>query len=72
MTTQTIDMSPLFALMDVADEALDKDTIGQKKDGRFDAPDDAEWWVQAGTVRKIDAVFLEIDRIRRSQQKPLL
>lgn len=61
-----IDLARLFELMDAADEALDRDTISQKKDGRYDAPDDAEWMVQAGTVRKIDAVFLEIDRLRRS------
>lgn len=59
------DLARLFELMDSADEALDHDTYPQKKDGRFDAPDDAEWTVQAGTVRKIDAVFLEIDRLRR-------
>ena len=61
-----MDLTKLFELMDLADEALDRDTYPQKKDHRYDAPDDAEWPVQAGTVRKIDAVFLEIDRLRRA------
>ncbi len=58
----------LYELMDVAEEALDRDTYPQKKEGRFVAPNDVEWTVQAGTVRKIDAVFLEIDRMRRASR----
>jgi len=56
----------LADLMDVADCALDKDTYDQKSRDDFDAPDDAEWFIQAGTERKISKVFAEIDRIRRS------
>ena len=56
----------LAELMDEADDALDKDTYEQKRKDDFDIPDDAEWWIRAGTERKCAKVFLEIDRIRRS------
>ena len=63
---EMIDMTKLFDLMDEADGALDKDTYEQKVRDDYDAPDDAEWWVRAGTVRKCQKVFAEIDRIRRA------
>jgi hypothetical protein len=56
----------LATLMDEADDALDKDTYDQKRRDEFDTPDDAEWWISAGTERKCVKVFTEIDRIRRS------
>ena len=58
-------LKSLFALMDDADDALDKDTYDQKRRDDFDTPDDAEWWIRAGTARKCGKVFLEIDRLRR-------
>lgn len=59
------DLAPLFALMDEADEALDKHTYDQARRDEYDAPDDAEWWIRAGTARKINKVFAEIERLRR-------
>ena len=56
----------LADLMDDAGGALDKDTHDQKRRDEFDAPDYAEWWIRAGTERKVSKVFAEIDRIRRS------
>jgi hypothetical protein len=59
------DLNKLFTLMDSADEALDKETYDEKKRDDFDTPDDAEWVVTAGTCRKAEKVFAEVDRIRR-------
>ena len=59
-------LKALFALMDEADDALDKDTYEQKRKDEFDTPDDAEWWIRAGTERKCAKVFAEIDRLRKS------
>lgn len=68
MTDPTIaeQITRLFKLMDAADDALDKDTYEQKRRDDFDAPDDAEWSVQAGTCRKITAVFMTVERLRRA------
>lgn len=69
----TFSFAALFELMDEADGALDEDTYEQSRRDEFDTPDDAEWMVRAGTCRKINRVFAEIDRIRRAQaeMKPL-
>jgi hypothetical protein len=68
--TQLLDdlraLDALFSLMDEADDALDRDTYEQNRKSEFDAPDDAEWWIRAGTARRCDKVFAEIDRIRRA------
>lgn len=50
-------LQALFALADEADDALDKDTYEQKRHDDFDTPDDAEWWIRAGTERKCVKVF---------------
>jgi len=54
----------LLALMDAADGALDKDTYDQSLRDEFDAPDDADYSVCAGTVRKCSAVFAAIEKLR--------
>lgn len=64
----------LFELMDIADEALDKDTYDEIRhwvgDGNIDAPDDGEIGITILTRRKINAVFLEIERIRKLLPAP--
>ena len=60
----------LLALMDVADGALDKDTYDQSLHDEFDAPDDADYSVCAGTVRKCSAVFAAIEKMRNRMVKP--
>src|SRR5947209_4536291 len=61
----------LLKLMDEADAALDDDVYEQKKAADFDAPDDAEWSVRAGTIRKIEKLFLEISHLRNRRALPL-
>lgn len=60
----------LLALMDAADSALDKDTYDQSLRDEFDAPDDADYSVCAGTVRKCSAVFAAIEKLRNRMSKP--
>jgi len=60
----------LLALMDAADSALDKDTYDQSLRDEFDAPDDADYSVCAGTVRKCSAVFAAIEKLRNRMRKP--
>ena len=50
-------------LVEPADSELDKDVYDQKRAEELDAPDDAEWWVKAGTVRKIEAAFTAVYKI---------
>lgn len=59
-----IDLAELFSLMDEADSALDKDTYKQRLQDNFDAPDDAEYCVLMGTIRKCDALFRAIEKMR--------
>lgn len=59
-------LARLFELMDAADEALDTDAFEQASAQHFDAPDDGECAVTFGTVRKINAVFAEIEAIRKA------
>lgn len=54
----------LLALMDAADSALDKDTFDQFMRDDCNAPDDADYSVCAGTVRKCSAVFAAIEKLR--------
>lgn len=54
----------ILALMDDADGALDNDVYEQKRAEELDAPDDAEWTVRAGTVRKIEKLFIAISEFR--------
>ncbi len=58
------ELAELLALMDAADSALDKDTYDQSLRDEFDAPDDADYSVCAGTVRKCSAVFAAIEKLR--------
>jgi len=60
----TDELEALFRLMDIAVCALDKDTYSQSLRDEFDAPDDADYSVCAGTVRKCNAVFAAIEKIR--------
>lgn len=62
-----VDLAELFALMDEADGALDKDTYKQRLQDNFDAPDDAEYCVLMGTIRKCDALFRAIEKMRSSR-----
>lgn len=53
----------VVALMDIADEALDNESHPQfLRDD--DMPDDCELQITAGTVRKINRLFNEIDKLR--------
>lgn len=64
-------LSAIFALMDEADSALDKETYDQHLRGEFDLPDDCEMWITAGTDRKITKVFGALDALRRKiESKP--
>ncbi len=60
----------LLTLMDAADSALDKDTYDQSLRDEFDAPDDADYSVCAGTVRKCSAVFAAIEKLRNRVALP--
>ena len=57
-------LEDLFSLMDAADSALDRDTYDQSLRDEFDAPDDADYSVCAGTVRKCSAVLAAIEKMR--------
>ena len=57
----------LFSAVDAADDALDKETFEQMwRRDRLDLPDDAEVVITAGTQRKINRVFREIENLRRA------
>ena len=52
-------------LMGIADEALDKDTEEQiRKDHHYNPPDDAEIWIRAATLHKINIVLRGVTRFR--------
>lgn len=55
-------------LLDDADEALDKDTFEQIKAHDYDAPDDAEYTISAGTHRKINRLFAALDHQLKSDE----
>ena len=57
-------IADVLELMDAADAALDDDTYEQIKAQNFDAPDDCEIWITAGTRRKINELFLLISQWR--------
>ena len=57
-------MNEIFALMDAADGALDRETYEQFRRDDFDTPDDCEIWVTASTVRKINRLFSALDKLR--------
>ncbi len=54
-------LADLRALLDVADDALDKETYEQTRKDNFDPPLDAEYQVTVGTIQKINAVFQALD-----------
>lgn len=58
-------LQELFDLASDAEGDLDKDTYDQHRAADFDAPDDAELCIRAGTERKITKVFALIDKLRK-------
>jgi hypothetical protein len=58
----------LFTLMDVADEALDKETYDQFHKEELDLPDDCEIWITVGTTEKINKVFAAIESLRNGRK----
>lgn len=56
----------IVRLMDDADEHLDKPLYAQHRHQDFNAPDDAECTITFGVVRKINALFKAIDKLRPS------
>lgn len=59
----------LVTLMDAADGALDRETYDQFRASDFDAPADAEFTITVGTIRKINAVFSAISRLRHEAER---
>ena len=64
-------MTDIRALIDAADGALDEETYEQKRKDNFDPPDDAEYTVTVGTIRKINDVFQGLDGRRFYEWKPI-
>ncbi len=65
----TCENGDLRKLLDAADDALDKETYDQKRKDNFDAPDDAEYYVSVGTIRKINDVFQALDAALSTHQQ---
>lgn len=55
----------IFALMDSADDALDKDTYDQFAAANWEPNGDAEFTVYVSTIRKCFNVFEALDKLRR-------
>jgi len=64
------DLEAIFALMDEADSALDKETYDDWRRGEFDLPDDAELVITVKTDRKVNKVFEALHKLRRELEQP--
>lgn len=58
--------SRLLALLDAADEALDKETYDQLRAAQFDPNEDEEFTITVKTWRKVNALINELDRQLKS------
>jgi len=69
MSPLHVELAAIFALMDEADSALDKETYDDWRRGEFDLPDDCELVITVKTDRKINKVFEALNALRQKIER---